>query len=132
MSDRWSVHHAEVLDALASMPDNSACAALTDPPYGLGPHQPSAEELVAYLTGADLDMGGDFMGRDWNVPSVRVWREMFRVLKPGAPVLAFGGTRTVDLTMGRRRAGDRCVPNRVRERRRSGGGVGGGGAKGVP
>jgi DNA modification methylase len=36
------------------------------------------------------------MGKDWDhgVPSAAVWREVLRVLKPGAPMLAFGGTRT--------------------------------------
>lgn len=102
----WTIHHAEVLDALAGMPDASVDAALLDPPYGLGAHQPTVEELIAYLSGADLDTGGDFMGRDWCVPSVRVWRELFRVLKPGAHVLAFGGSRTGDLiTIGLRAAG---------------------------
>ena len=106
---KWTVHHAEVLDALASMESNSFDGMLSDPPYGLGSHQPTVDELIAYLTGADLDMGGDFMGRDWNVPSVRVWRELYRVLKPGASVLAFGGSRTVDLiSIGMRAAGFEC------------------------
>jgi site-specific DNA-methyltransferase (adenine-specific) len=36
------------------------------------------------------------MGHGWDhgVPSVDVWRELLRVLRPGAHVLAFGGTRT--------------------------------------
>jgi site-specific DNA-methyltransferase (adenine-specific) len=36
------------------------------------------------------------MGKEWDhgVPSVVVWREALRVLKPGAHLLAFGGTRT--------------------------------------
>ena len=55
---RWSVHHADVLDALVAMPSDSFDASLSDPPYGLGTHQPTVDELVAYLTGADLDTGG--------------------------------------------------------------------------
>lgn len=52
---------------------NSIDAVVTDPPYGLS-----------------------FMGKKWDydVPSVDVWREVFRVLKPGGHVLSFGGTRT--------------------------------------
>ncbi len=36
------------------------------------------------------------MGKKWDydVPSVDVWREVIRVLKPGGHLLAFGGTRT--------------------------------------
>ena len=58
---------------LKSMEDNSYDAVFTDPPYGLG-----------------------FMGNRWDgsVPPVEVWREMLRVCKPGAFLLAFGGTRT--------------------------------------
>ena len=39
------------------------------------------------------------MGRAWDswVPGPEVWRECLRVLKPGGHVLAFAGTRTVDL-----------------------------------
>lgn len=55
------------------MADNSLDACVTDPPYGLS-----------------------FMGKGWDydVPSVDIWREVFRVLKPGAHLLAFAGTRT--------------------------------------
>jgi site-specific DNA-methyltransferase (adenine-specific) len=67
------VHQADVLDALRAMPDNSCHGCLTDPPYGLS-----------------------FMGHQWDhgVPSTEVWREVLRVLRPGAHLLAFGGTRT--------------------------------------
>jgi site-specific DNA-methyltransferase (adenine-specific) len=36
------------------------------------------------------------MGKEWDhgVPGVPFWAEVFRVLKPGAHLLAFGGTRT--------------------------------------
>lgn len=103
---RWTVHHAEVLDALAAMDSCSHDAALLDPPYGLGSKQPTAVEIIAYLNGADLDTGGDFMGADWSVPSVRVWRELLRVLKPGAYAFVYGGSRTYDLiSVGLRAAG---------------------------
>lgn len=53
--------------------DNSVDAVVTDPPYGL-----------------------KFMGKQWDyaIPSVEMWREAFRVLKPGGHLIAFGGTRT--------------------------------------
>ena len=55
------------------MPDCSVDAVVTDPPYGLS-----------------------FMGKKWDydVPSVEVWAECLRVLKPGGHLLAFAGTRT--------------------------------------
>jgi hypothetical protein len=55
------------------MPDCSVDAVVTDPPYGLA-----------------------FMGKRWDydVPSVEIWAECLRVLKPGGHLLAFAGTRT--------------------------------------
>lgn len=65
--------NADCLQALAVVPDNSVDAVVTDPPYGLS-----------------------FMGKKWDydVPSVEVWAECLRVLKPGGHLLAFAGTRT--------------------------------------
>lgn len=59
-----------MLNGLAA---DSIDAVVTDPPYGLS-----------------------FMGKKWDyyVPSVELWREVLRVLKPGGHVLSFGGTRT--------------------------------------
>lgn len=67
-----NIIHADCLDAMREMPDNSVDAVVTDPPYGLS-----------------------FMGRDWDhgVPGEPFWREALRVAKPGAHLLAFGGTR---------------------------------------
>ena len=46
------------------------------------------------------------MGKDWRIPPISVWREIYRVLKPGGHVLSFGGTRTFDLiAIGLRAAG---------------------------
>jgi len=75
----------DVREVLAAEPDNSFDALLCDPPYGLS-----------------------FMGKEWDtaVPGVEVWREVYRVLKPGAFGLVFGGTRTFDvLGVSLRRAG---------------------------
>jgi len=63
----------DCLDALRQLPDASVDAVVTDPPYGLS-----------------------FMGKKWDydVPTVEVWAECLRVLKPGGHLLAFAGTRT--------------------------------------
>lgn len=108
MSDyRDQVLHGDSLEVLREIPDETVDNVVTDPPYGLGSKNPTFEEILAYLSsGEDLDMGGDFMGRKWNIPSVKVWKEIYRVLKPGGHVLAFGGSRTYDLvSMGLRAAG---------------------------
>lgn len=69
----YELHHGDCLDVLRGMADNSVDSIVTDPPYGLS-----------------------FMGKKWDydVPSVDVWRECLRVLKPGGHLLAFAGTRT--------------------------------------
>lgn len=61
------------LDKLKELDDNSVDSVVTDPPYGLS-----------------------FMGKKWDydVPAVNIWKECFRVLKPGGHLLAFAGTRT--------------------------------------
>jgi len=61
------------LERMRELPDNSVDSIVTDPPYGLS-----------------------FMGKKWDydVPSVEIWAECLRVLKPGGHLLAFAGTRT--------------------------------------
>lgn len=54
--------------AMKSLRENSIDACITDPPYGME------------IAGA---------GWDHNVPPVDTWREVYRVLKPGAFVLSF-------------------------------------------
>ncbi len=105
-SGDYAIANGDVFSTLRELPDNEFDALFCDPPYGLGTHQPTVGELIAYLQGAELDTGGDFMGKDWSVPSVSTWREAYRVLKPGAYLLAFAGSRTGDLiSIGLRAAG---------------------------
>ena len=61
------------IEELKKFPDNYFGSVVTDPPYGLS-----------------------FMGKKWDydVPSVELWKEVFRVLKEGGHLLAFAGTRT--------------------------------------
>lgn len=70
-----TLYHGDCRDVIASLPSNSLDACVTDPPYELG-----------------------FMGRKWDASGIAydkwLWAEVWRVLKPGAHVLAFGGTRT--------------------------------------
>lgn len=65
--------HGDSILELKKLEDNSIDAIVTDPPYGLS-----------------------FMGKKWDydVPSVDIWTECLRVLKPGGYLLAFAGTRT--------------------------------------
>jgi len=96
------------LDRLKEFPAECIDSYVSDVPYGLGGKVPTPEQIVAYLQGADL-VTGDFMGKDWDIPSVPVWKEIYRVLKPGSYAVVFGGTRTFDLvSMGIRMAGFEC------------------------
>lgn len=65
--------HGDCLRELKLLPDNSVDSIVTDPPYGLS-----------------------FMGKKWDydVPTVEIWREALRVIKPGGHLLSFAGTRT--------------------------------------
>jgi hypothetical protein len=70
---KYELKLGDCLDVLRAMPDCSVDSIVTDPPYGLS-----------------------FMGKKWDydVPSVEIWAECLRVLKPGGHLLAFAGTRT--------------------------------------
>jgi len=68
-------------EVMAAMEADSVDAIVTDPPYA--------------LTGASRG-GGGFMGKTWDaqIPGPEVWAEALRVAKPGAHLVAAGGTRT--------------------------------------
>lgn len=70
---KTTILQGDCLKVMRTLADNSVDSIVTDPPYGLR-----------------------FMGKRWDhdVPSVDVWAECLRVLKPGGHLLAFAGTRT--------------------------------------
>ena len=63
----------DCLIKLKDIEDNSIDSVVTDSPYGIS-----------------------FMGKKWDydVPSVDIWKECFRVLKPGGHLLSFSSART--------------------------------------
>lgn len=97
-----TLHHGDCLAVLKTLPSESVDAVVTDPPYGLSNHDAAdvAEALRAWVDGKPYSpKGSGFMGKSWDafVPGPEVWRECFRVLKPGGHLLAFSGSRTQDL-----------------------------------
>ena len=68
-----SLYLGDCLDIMRTFPDNVVDSIVTDPPYGI-----------------------EFLGKEWDrgVPGAPFWEEMLRIAKPGAILLAMGGTRT--------------------------------------
>jgi site-specific DNA-methyltransferase (adenine-specific) len=73
MTTPYTVHTGDCRDVLRDYPADHFDSIVSDPPYGL-----------------------TFMGKGWDrgVPGAEFWQEALRVAKPGAHLLAFGGTRT--------------------------------------
>lgn len=69
------IHNMNCIDGMRLLENNSIDSIVTDPPYELG-----------------------FMGKSWDTTgiaySIEMWKECFRILKPGGFLLSFGGTRT--------------------------------------
>jgi len=63
---RYKLFTGDCLDILRQLGDNSVDSCITDPPYGMGMEH-----------------------WDHSVPSVEIWQEVVRVLKPGAFCLSF-------------------------------------------
>ena len=96
-----TIQQGDCLEVMRTLPDDSIHAIVTDPPYGLGEIKDIASLLIAWAGGKEGKEHNNkkgFMSKDWDVvPSPLVWKEAFRVLKPGGYLLAFAGTRTWDL-----------------------------------
>ena len=69
------LHNEDCLSTMSRIEDNSIDSVICDPPYELG-----------------------FMNKQWDNTgisyNVDLWREVLRIMKPGAYLLAFGGSRT--------------------------------------
>lgn len=97
------------LEVLKTYPDNHFDSVVTDAPYGLGKEPDALKLLQDWIDhGYHEIKGKGFMGKNWDafVPQPILWKEVFRVLKPGGYLLCFFGTRTYDWgTMAIRLAG---------------------------
>lgn len=94
------VVHSDNVEFLRGLPANSVDSIVTDPPYGLSSPPDVAEVMRHWLAGDDYTLrGGGFMGKSWDsfVPGPALWRECYRVLKPGGHIVSFSGSRTYHL-----------------------------------
>jgi hypothetical protein len=101
----------DTYEKLKTLDDTSIDSIVTDSPYGLG-KEPDPVEVMKYWIEKGYyevkDKQGGFMGKAWDafVPQPIVWKECYRVLKPGGYILSFFGSRTIDWgTMSLRFAG---------------------------
>ena len=87
------LHHGDCLAVLPTLPADSVDAVVCDPPYHLTAARPGGRSEAT--RGAVMQ---GFMGMKWDGGDVafrpETWAEVLRVMKPGAHLMAFGGTRT--------------------------------------
>jgi len=88
------------IEVMAGMPENYFHSIVTDPPYGLGQEPDPVEVMKAWTESGHYDVKNKsgFMGKQWDafVPQPAMWKQAFRILRPGGHMLVACGTRTVD------------------------------------
>jgi DNA modification methylase len=103
LGGKVTLHLGDCMEVLQTLPADSVDACVTDAPY----HLTSIVKRFGKEGSAPAQFGTDgrfarasagFMGRKWDGGDIafrpELWAEVMRVLKPGAHMLAFGGTRT--------------------------------------
>jgi site-specific DNA-methyltransferase (adenine-specific) len=103
LSNRVLLHCGDCREVLAELPENHFDSCCCDPPYHLTSivKRFGAENAAPAQFGSDgryARVSGGFMNKAWDGGDVAfdpaTWRAVWRVLKPGAHLVAFGGTRT--------------------------------------
>ena len=101
MTSRYKILEGDLLSVLPTLLDDHFDAVLCDPPYHLAQNSRggSARKCSRHPGdgGTDTSSTG-FMGATWDGGDVafrpETWQAVSRVMKPGAYLLAFGGSRT--------------------------------------
>ena len=99
----YKIINGDSMKVLDKLEENSIDSVVTDPPYGLttitkrfGKENSAPAQFGKDGSFARLSKG--FMGKEWDGSgieyNVEFWSKVWRVLKPGGYLLAFGGSRT--------------------------------------
>ena len=99
LDGRVILHPGDCLATLRGLPDDHFDSVVTDPPYALvSIAKRFGKPGAAPASGVYGRAAAGFMGKAWDTGqtafAVEFWTEVFRVLKPGGHVVAFGGTRS--------------------------------------
>ncbi len=102
MSQSNAILEGDLLSILPTLPDNHYDAVLSDPPYHLTQNSRggSGRKGKSGTLSGRLALGTakGFMGQIWDGGDVafrpETWEAVMRVMKPGAYLMAFGGSRT--------------------------------------
>jgi site-specific DNA-methyltransferase (adenine-specific) len=100
MAGGVTLYEGDSREVLKTLEDNSVDSVVCDPPYALDTivKRYGAESAAPTKGGVYARSSAGFMGQKWDTGEVAFdagfWREVWRVLKPGGYLLAFGGTRT--------------------------------------
>jgi len=100
----YTILKGDCLERIKELEDCSIDSCVTDPPY----HLQSIVDRFGGENSSPAKLGTDglfqrssrgFMGKSWDGGDIAfridLWKEIYRVLKPGAHMIAFGGTRTI-------------------------------------
>jgi site-specific DNA-methyltransferase (adenine-specific) len=111
LNGRVTLHRGDCLEVLPTLEECSIDSCVTDPPY----HLTSMVRRLSKTDSGDVEKNftktipgqttnpfqsaaRGFMGKQWDGGDIafrpELWAEVYRVLKPGAHLLAFSGTRT--------------------------------------
>ena len=103
LNNKVELHCGDMTAVLPTLAENSIDSCVCDPPYHLTSivkrfGAKDAAPAKIGKTGAYARASAGFMGKQWDGGDIAfqpdTWAQVYRALKPGAHLVAFGGTRT--------------------------------------
>lgn len=95
--ERVTLYHGDCREVMSMIEPESVDCALTDPPYGVDRNGQMLGQISAnyHEKGTHSRGYADHDRAAFQALLVPAFSRMFRALKPGAPLLTFGGSRTI-------------------------------------